>query len=354
MSSNPPHLPAPTCNLEHHRKWERLKLLLMAVFFGLLAGGTGAAMILGWVWPGLGGGDSWILSHVSSNPTHDVLDDQIRVELEDRIGAVYRDFSGVSGLNYFSNDKKIADVFLVSSDGWLVFYDNKIETNFKTWQVILKNGNVYNVQKVLHDANANLTYLKINSVDSSEQFKVASFADDAKPNSDVFVYDQGVWKRATVLAKVPHAFRLPHLDSAPSQAFEITTNFSVGDIVANAQGKIVGVISESNFVLPAQYLTDVLPGILSAQKVAYSTLGVYGWFSDEQPLLGKDGKIDGFVVAKVNGDSKLKLGDVITDINGNIVNSDNLWYNIISSQSVKLQVLRKGKTMEIIQDIKQI
>lgn len=354
MISNPPHLPAPTCNLEHHRKWERLKLLLTAVFFGLLAGGTGASMILGWVWPGLGGGDSWILSHVSSNPAHDFLDDQVRVELEDRVGTLYRDFSGVSGVNYFSQDKKISDVFFVSSDGWLVFYDDKIESNIKTWQVLLKNGNVYNVQKVLHDANANLTYIKINSADGGAQFKVVSFADDAKPTSDVFVFDQGVWKRATVFNKIARAFHLPHLDNAPSQAFELSASFSAGDIVANGQGKIVGVISNNNFVMPAQYLTSVLPGVLSLQKVTYRTLGVYGWFSDEQPLLDKNGKIDGFVVTRVVGDTKLKVGDVISTVNGNIVNGDILWYNIMSNQSVKLQVLRKDKTVEIVQDIKQI
>ncbi len=354
MIASPPHLPPAACSIDQHRQWERIKLISIAVFFGLLAGITGASVILGWVWPGLGGGDSWILSRNIDTATREVLSDQVRVELEDRVGVVYRDLSSAAGFDYLNQDKKIGEAFVVSSDGWLVMYNFDFDNNFKNWRVLLKNGNAYNVQKVLRDTNSNLVYLKISSTDVGAQFKVMSFGDDVKNQSDVFVFNHGIWKRAIVLGKIARAFRPIHLDSAPSQAYELNQNFAAGDIVATAQGKIVGVVSIDNYVLPGQYFTNVLPGVLSMQKVAYRSLGAYGWFSEEQPIVYNDGKISGFAVTKIFGDSQLRVGDVILEINGQIVTPDNLWYNVINNQSVKLKVLRKDKNIEVVQIIKQI
>ncbi len=349
-----PHLPVQSCNIEDHRKWQRIKILLAAAVFGLVAGMTGASIMLGWIWPGYGGGDTWIMSRSVSSVSRDLLSDQVRAELEDRIGIVYHDLSIASGLNYLSQDKKIGEAFFVSSDGWMALYYPGYDGTYKNWRVFLKNGTSYNVQKVLRDTNSNLVYLKIISTEQGAQFKVMSFG-DVKPQADLFVFNGSNWRHSLVVNKIDHSFHLPHIDSAPSTAIEINDNFEVGDIAINTQGKMIGVISEGRFVLPSQYISGILPGILSAQKITYRTLGTQGWFSDEQPIIINNERIFGYAVARIFLDSsKLKAGDVILEINGLVADSDNLWYNIIGNQSVKLKVLRKGKIIEINQDIKQI
>lgn len=350
-----PHLPPQSCNIEHHRKWQRIKILLAAAVFGLVAGMAGASMILGWIWPGFGGGDTWIMSRSVSSVSHDLLDDRVRVELEDRIGVVYRDLSTASGLSYLSQDKKIGEAFFVSSDGWMALYYPAYDGAYKNWRVFLKNGSSFNVQKVLRDSNSNLVYLKIAPSDQGAQFKVMNFGDSVKPLEDLFILNSNSWRHSSVISKTNHAFHLPHLDSAPSTAIEVNDNFEAGDIVVSTQGKMIGVISDSRFVLPSQYISGILPSILSAQKITYRTLGVQGWFSEEQPIIINNERTYGFAVARIFLDSSnLKAGDVILEIDGVVADSDNLWYNIIGNQSVKLKVLRKGKIIEINQDIKEI
>ena len=66
----PPHLPPPSCNLETHRRLRRLKILGAATFFGLIAGLTGASMMIAWIWPGYGGGDLWVVTEQTRSPLY--------------------------------------------------------------------------------------------------------------------------------------------------------------------------------------------------------------------------------------------------------------------------------------------
>lgn len=352
MTLVPPHLPPPACNLEEHRKWQRIKVLLVAVVFGLMAGVTGASVLLGWVWPGFGGGDTWILSSNVNNTSHDLLDTRVRVELEDRLASVYRDMSGSNGINFLSPDKKIGEALFVSSDGWLSLYYPNYSGDFKNWRVLLNSGHSFVVQKVLKDNNSNVVYLKINADQSGAQFKVANFGDEVKQLEDVYVYSRESWRHTWVVNKTSQSLHLPHLDSAPSMSIELNEGFDEGDVVVGSQGKIIGIISNGRYVLPGQYISSVLPGVLGMQKISYRTLGVYGWFSQQQPIIIKNELTAGFAVARIVSEkTNLKVGDVILEINGQIANSENLWYNINNNQSLKLKVLRKGKIVEFVQAV---
>lgn len=354
MSFVPPHLPAPSCDIETHRRIERIKLILISVFFGVLAGGSSAIMVLGWVWPGLGGGDSWISSRTVTAQSRETLDDQTRVELENRVGTIYKDTNDQFGVSYFAAEKVLGQAFVVSSDGWMVFYSTNTNLDLKGAKILMKDGEVFAVQKTVRDNNSNLVYLKISASDAGAQFKVVNFIGNLKPNSDVYVNNQGMWKHAGIYGKVAHAKNIPHLDTAPSLAYELDSAFSAGDIVANAEGKIAGVLVSPNLMLPSDYLNGTLPGVLSSEKVVYRSLGVYGWFSDEQPLIVNGEKVGGFLVTKTVSGSQFKTGDVILTVNGVLADGDNMWYNIMNNSSVKLQILRKGKTVDLTEEIKQL
>ncbi len=352
MSIIPPHLPPPASNIEQYRKWQRIKILLVAVVFGLLAGVSGASMLIGWVWPGYGGGDIWIMSKSAVSISHDLLDPQARIELEDRIGTVYRNVSDSSGVSYLSPVRKIGEAIFVSSDGWLALYYPDYSGDYKNWRVLLSSGHSYTVQKVLKDNNSNLVYLKIVADQSGAQFKVVNFGDVVKQSDDVYVYNNNTWQHSAVTNKIAKSFILPHLDSAPSEVVEIDKNFGEGDIVVGVQGKIIGMMSGGRYVLPSKYITNILPGVLGSQKISYRTLGIYGWFSSEQPIIVKNELTAGFAVSRVFSESsKLKAGDIILEANGQLADSENLWYNIISNQNLKLKVLRKGKIIEFTQSI---
>jgi len=354
MSNIPPHLPAPVCNVGDYRKWQRIKMILAATVFGLMAGVTGASIVLGWVWPGFAGGDTWILSRNVSDFTRESIEDRVRIELDDRIGSVYRELSATAGVNYLNKDKKIGEAFFISSDGWMALYYPAFDGSYKNWRVLLKNGSSFVVQKVVRDVNSNLVYLKISPINQSAQFKVVNFGDSVNINEDIFVYNNSSWHHTWVVNKISKAAIVPHLDSAPTLTYEIGNGFNAGNLAVNSQGKVVGVVTQDQYVLPSSYVVGILPSILSVQKVVYPSLGVYGWFSEEQPIIIKNESTVGFVVTRVMSGSNLKLGDVVLEINGTVVNAGNLWYNIISNQTVKLKVLRKGVVIELEQIIKQI
>ena len=350
----PPHIPAPSCNISTHKRWQNIKILLLAVIFGLFSGFTGAAIMLGWVWPTVEGTNNWVGVSNNVGAAHDALSDNIRVESEERLGMVYRDVSASAGLNYLSNDKKIGEAVFISSDGWMALYYPGFDGNYKNWKVLLKNGAYMGVQKALHDSYTNIVYLKVTSPHAGAQFKVANFNDQLKSGQDLFVHTSVNWRHTFFNDYSAQAFVYPHLDTAPSVVLKIDESFEVGNWVVDSSGKFVGVVTKGNNVLPNLYLTSMLPTVLSGQKITYRTLGVSGWFSLEQPIVVGNERLNGFAVAKVLNAKELKVGDIITSVNGQLVSPDNLWYNINNNQSVKLQVWRKGKLIEVVETTKQI
>ncbi len=350
----PPHIPSPSCNISAHKRWQNIKVLLLAVIFGLFAGFTGAAIMLGWIWPNLGGGENLIGVSDSAISAHDTLLDNVRSESEDRLGLVYRDVSASAGLNFLSADKKIGEAVFISSDGWMALYYPNFDGSYKNWKVLLKNGAYLGVQKVLYDHYTNLVYLKVSALSVGAQFKVANFNDQIKSGQDLFVHTSVNWRHTFFNDYSAQAFVYPHLDTAPSAVLKLNDNFEIGSWVIDGSGKFVGVVISGNNVLPNNYLTTILPTVLSNQKIIYRTLGVNGWFSLEQPIVVGSERLNGFAVAKIFTAKELRVGDIIIQINGQLVSPDNLWYNIINNQSVKLQVWRKGKLIELVETTKQI
>lgn len=344
--SLPPHLPAPTCSVKSHNNLQRIKLILAAAFFGLAGGLSGAAVIIGWIWPGLGGGDAYLESQNYSLLARNQLSESLQVEAQQRVAQVYKDISDNSGLAYLSEQKKIGTALIITSDGWLAMYLPVYDGLYKNWRVLLSNGTVYTVKQVLRDARSNYVYLKL-EIKNEAQFKVVNFAESVKAGDDVYVYSGGTWKRNIVQDKVYQPINAVHLDTASHYGFLLANPVKSGAVVLNNQGKIAGVIADSGLLIGGETVSRVLPYILSAQKVLYRTLGVEGWYSEENPILNKTEKINGFAVARVlSKNSVFHIGDVIMEISGQVANSNTMWYNISGNSSVKVKILRKGKIVE--------
>jgi S1-C subfamily serine protease len=139
-----------------------------------------------------------------------------------------------------------------------------------------------------------------------------------------------------------------HLDSAPILFYSLSTNFKPGSWVLNKQGRLIGVVTKDQLILPSRFVTSLLPSILTKQNLTYQSFGVEGWFSEEQPIVFQGLKLNGFVVSQViSKTSPLKKGDVILEINNEIVNPEFLWYTLKNSSEVSLKILRQGKNILI-------
>ena len=352
---HPPHLPPKTSNIEFHRLWQRLKLLLAVLALSVIAGMSGASIMLGWIWPRFAEGDTWITSYSSPGLSRVQLEDRVRTEVLSRVVTVHRGLANLNGTNYLN--KKIGDGIMLSSDGWVAMYMPNYDSNYKNMYVVTDDGKVWQPEKALLDKYSGILYLKI----KDGQFKVVGFSDENSTPSDIFVLHNSHWNYA--LALYPSLnYQIPHLDSAPVLSYSLNGSFNAGDVIVNNQGRVVGFINDKNSLLPSLYLTRILPKILNQQAISYPSLGVDGWFSEEQSILaGKTNsstasgidsgigvKISGFIISNAwSAANPLRRGDVLQEINGRVVGADNLWYIISGNQTVNAKILRGGKSLNL-------
>ena len=350
----PPHLPPKASNIENHRLWQRLKLLLGVAMFSLIIGASGASIMLGWIWPRFAEGDSWIASYNRPALSKAQLEDRVRQEVSQRVVTVHRGSAVLSGANYLN--KKIGDGILLSSDGWLVMYAPQYDGVYKNILVALKDGSIYQAQNAVWDKYAGMLYIKI----QNEQFKVVGFIDENDVPDEIFVWQNDSWYHGIALYPL-FDYKIPHIDTAPIERYSINSTFVAGSVAINKQGRIVGFMSENNLLIPSTYITRMLSGVLSGQVVSYPSLGVEGWFSEEQAIFAipenqtKAGEqLQGFLVSSVLSSSSLRKGDIILEVNGRIVSFDNLWYIISSNESVNARVLRNDKEIELNLKVTQV
>ncbi len=338
----PPHLPPKSSNLEVHRLWQRLKILLIIVVFSVIAGMSGASMMLGWIWPRFADGDTWITSYSRPGLTRVQLENRIQEEISSRIVNVYKGSAVIGAVNTLN--KKIGDGIMLSSDGWFAMYQPNFDGNYKSLAVLTANGQVQQPESAQLDKYSGILYLKI----KDQQFKVVGFTDENSSLDDIFVFQDSNWYHSSALYP-SLKYQIPHLDSAPILSYTLNSSFNVGEVVINNQGRVAGFVTEKNLLLPSFYITRILPKVLSQQALSYPSLGVDGWFSEEQAIVFEKRKVPGFAVTNVwSASNPLRRGDVIQEINGRVVSVDNLWYIISSGQTFNVKILRAGKILDLV------
>jgi len=325
MSKIPPHLPPASCNLSNHKRWQRLKLLIFITLFSLIVGMAGASMVLGWVWPSLGGADTWIASYRRPAITKTELEERVHKEMSARIVAVYQKASSFGKINYLDDKSKLGDAIIVSSDGWIAMYYPNFNKNFEGMVALVHDNSIYDIEKVVSDKYSGMVYLKI----KGEQFKAVSFGGELKKDDEIFIFQDSNWNFALVRNKIFLAENIPHLDSAPVEIYGLNNKFSTGKIAINNQGRVVGLIKKENLLLPIKNVTNILSSVLAKKPIMYPSLGLEGWSDKEKPLIIDNKVKKGFVVSSVfQKNSLFQVGDIILEINGLVVEADKLWYII--------------------------
>ncbi len=346
--SYPPHLPAPSCNIEKHRKWQSLKIILVATAFGLISGVTGASILLGWIWPNMNEGDIWVINR-GLNISRNQLDRNSQAKMQEKIFGVYKNLSASAALNYLANDDKLADAVLVTSDGWAVAYLPENDSATKDWVVLGERGILYKAQRSLRDKRTGLIFLKLipykNNSLNQEQFKVVNFNEDRKQTDGIFVFQDNAWRPTYALGEA-NLFDESHLDTAIAFANNLNGNFKAGSIAIDNQGRMMGFVAHNNLLLPSVAITRLLPGLQDKKTITQESFGVEGWFDAERPIIINGERKAGFFVFKNVASNVLKKGDVILEVNGRPAIFDTIWYNINDSK-VRMKVLRGGKEIEV-------
>jgi len=351
----PPHLPEKKETNFDPRSLRRIKILIITVFFALLAGMTGALMVLGWVWPYVGEGDSWALSQNRNLLPKGQLEERVKTEMSSRVGVVYDKQKDYYGLNYFDKIDELTQAILVSSDGWMVAYYPTYTGYYKNWKIVLENE-VFNIEESYFDDLSGFLFMKLEDKGSDKQFKVVGFEENyPNLNQDLYVDYNNDWDLTWVEGINYTSAEEIHYDITPTLFYELNKNYDTGSVVINDQGRVIGFVNEKGLFNSILNLTRILPKVLSGEELSYESLGVAGWYSLEKPIVYEDKLIDGFMVSRITDSrSVLKLGDVVLSIDKNIVKPDEIWYIIKNSEMVEIEVLRNGKTIILTQSVFKI
>jgi hypothetical protein len=348
----PPHLPPPTCNIARYRQRQRLQYIIAASFFGVCGGIAGAAIMLGWIWPGFNDSVSWLVTRNSFTLSRSDMQNRAEAKMVDKIFSVYKKTQTQNSVHYFNTSDKLGDAVMGVNAGWLVMGLPVLDSNKKDWVVVANDGTLFRLGTILTDKWAQLLYAELVPYSSStnhiqQQFKVATFNTDVAQFDNLFIFQDGQWLAAVNLGRVAPPTGESHLDSLPPFVFNINDNYKNNSIVIDSQGNVVGLVANRSTVVPFVSATYFLNGIARRKQIMYPTLGVQGWYGEEKLFIVNEEKVLGFIVDKVVGNKALfQRGDILLTANGRPLNWSTLWYTD-SGQVVRIQLYRAGKTMDV-------
>lgn len=345
----PPHLPPPTCNVSQHRQWQRLKLIGVATFFGLLAGLTGAAVTIAFIWPNSDMSTA-IVSRIPRLAGDTVLSERVKRQLGDTTFNVYKKTTVMNGVQYFVPADHLFTAAVGVSSGWLVgLFPNFDGSTTTSWRVVGPNNTMYQVVRVLPDPATGLIYFKIAPLRRDtfeEQFKVSQFANTLSGPAAVFVSHGGSWVPTIIRTLAAGPVVAAHPDLTTALRYVLGSSFPNGSVVTDEDGVVIGFVEDSTQVVPALSAVTMLTSIDSRSTVNYPSIGVEGWYSEEWPFAISAEMVTGFVVQKVSVKSDLKKGDIITEVNGRPM-TFSTWWALRNDREFTVEVLRQRETITL-------
>jgi hypothetical protein len=282
----PPHLPPPSSSLARHRQWERLKVIVASSVFGILAGLSGAAVLVGWIWPIFVGESGSFYNSNSILIPREQLQTRAQNKIKDQIVTIYRKATTIGKVSYFSETDKVGDGVMSVTSGWFLSYIPTFDGRTKDWLIVGENGSLYTVTSSLFDKRTGLVYVKIESRTKTpgvpdQQFRVVTFNNSLKQYDEVFVFQNGRWHSTMTSGQVASSEN-SHLDTASTYLYNLSDSFNNGSIAIDSSGNMIGFIVGKSAVMALVNENYFLNGIDEKKQITYPSLGVEGWYSDEK------------------------------------------------------------------------
>lgn len=330
---------------------ERLKVLFVATFFGLAAGLSGAAMLVGWVWPVLGGGDIFITSRASNADQRQLVQGRVSALVQDTLFTVYNKTAAVSDKNIVSLGTPVGTGVGVLSQGWVV---TALPPATRAQDLLLVgiNGRSYSVTDIAVDKITGASYMRIArlldgaTTTIDQQIHTVPLASNIPAQSDIEAVNGNTWYFSSLTQTAASAPVEAHTLGATVYSYQPLSSLPSGAAVFDVNGRLVGFVIKNNVVALA---TDAaaLAELTATKSFARVGLGVLGWFSEERPLILHGERVSGFFVSKVDTKTTiLKKGDILLTVNGQPFTM-NEWQKVGEPSTVRLTVYRNGANLEL-------
>jgi S1-C subfamily serine protease len=238
-----------------------------------------------------------------------------------------------------------ASGFFITSDGWIATVLNSDDS---ATAAVLFGGKIYQVEKAVIDPATAVLFLKIDVANVS----VAAFGKALDLQSGDFLFI--VTNSETIFPT--WFFRSVFISDTPSPAETVVRRWELADsvdnsfsgsAVSNGSGEVIGVLTESEVVLPIAAIQPAMYSLLKDGEISSV------WFGATLAHDYADGATLDTIVKKSPAESAgLKKGDIILSVDGVELSDDRTLAEILCdyrvSDSLSLSFSRDGKVLETV------
>ena len=262
---------------------------------------------------------------------------------------------------------------IVSEDGYIVTNEHVSGAQYSSCYVTLENGDVYNGSVVWSDSDLDVAILKIN-IKGLRSIKLGN-SDNVKIAETVYAIGNpiGVEFQRTVtggiISGIDRTIKIEENGTSVYMEDLIQTDATInpgnsGGPLINSKGEMVAINSVKitsaegiGFSIPINIIKPVIEQITQTGEFQEAYLGIFAYDKEVIPYLDSGLNFDkGIYVAQVDlqgpaRDTGLKIGDIITRIDEQIVNKMSelreYIYTKAPNEEVVLTVLRNNKQLAI-------
>lgn len=346
MTKVAPHLPAPTCSVPLHGRFERAKWLLVASALGLFAGLVGGLIIVDQLYPRSAGGPLYIVNR-STDGAIPTLNADVMRDWRYRRLQIYDATRVVNGV--YPESAVIAPAVILNSGGWVVWYNSTAAPLPSTLTAVDWQGITYKIASITRHTNG-LVYAKVTGANFRANTTFASWPQWSESKS-VWVWgtdwQSHSWKKE--LSGISGPVDEPAVVYAVANAIP-------GEIVTTARGELIGFVNKNQAIIPGWMIATKLPELLASGQVVDKVVGWQGEFVTGIETAGVWKEMGGFYVTAVRPRAirtpsvpQVQKGDVVLLINQHAVTPDSLAYQLATaSDEFNVSVWRGGKTIELV------
>jgi serine protease Do len=260
---------------------------------------------------------------------------------------------------------------IISPDGYIVT-NNHVVDGATDIRVTMSNRDVFSAKLIGTDPLTDLAVIKINGTNLPS----VPWGDSAKlrPGQTVLAFGNPYGLQFTVTRGIISALKRPNLDASdrrkPGEFIQTDAAINPGNsggALVDARGELIGIntflissngsFSGMGFAIPAQIVEPTVETLIRDGKVSHGLIGI--GISDVTPDNAKFFRMsnaNGAVVTEVEpnsagGKSGLRIGDVITKLNGqSVTDAGELQMEVGQKrpgETIQLEVMREGKTTSV-------
>ena len=309
-------------------------------------------------------------------------DKTVEKQTEKTINSVVKSVVGISNLkqngsSIFLNDSEnklgLGSGIILTDNGYILTNQHVVGNKYSSCYVTLENGKVFSGSVIWADSNVDLAIVKI-MTNGLEYIKIGD-SDNINLADEVYAIGNpvGIEFQRTVtkgiISGINRTIKIEENGTSSYMEDLIQTDATInvgnsGGPLINQEGELIGIntvkITDAEgigFAVPINLIKPILEKLVKDGKFEEAYLGIYGYDKEVIPYL--DSRLDiesGIYVASIEADGPLfnkeiKVGDIITKIDGLVINKMNdlkkYVYSKKPKEKVKLTVQRLGVEYEV-------